>query len=560
MYFLIIKFNSSLNYGLIIILFFFLIYLTPCLTSKQWFFEWRIIRTRTQFNFLILFDLTRIVFLITVSTISLSVIIFRVSYMKEDVRNKRFHILVAIFILRILLLILSPNLIRALLGWDGLGLRSYLLVIHFSRRKAFRSGLITALTNRLGDFFFLVLIAFTITRNSWELQTKKRERYSLILGLLLLLTAFTKRAQVPFSSWLPAAMAAPTPVSSLVHSSTLVTAGVYLIIRHEKMFVNFNFNKYILYTRLVTTLAAGLSALKENDLKKIVALSTLRQLGMMVSLIRLGTVLIRFVHLVAHAFFKALMFISTGRIIHSVNRNQDLRFIGISYTPMTKAIHLTSNISLIGLPFMSAFFSKEIFLETVALIPGSLTEVIFILITALLTVFYAVRFSALFFMLCIKISSIRNAHDGDIFINFRILVLLPFAVFTGFNLQNSLVLISQPLNFPIMFITLVGFSVSMLLFALIFFKKMASFKKNFFTIGVSSIWGINFINFWISKNFTISFPLNIYFSDKFLTAKIKRLVFDIRNEKFIEKQFFSSVILVLLLWTIAITLIVKVGF
>lgn len=148
--------------------------------------------------------------------------------------------------------------------------------------------------------------------------------------LILVLGTFTKRAQIPFSAWLPAAIAAPTPVSSLVHSSTLVTAGVYLLIRYNFWFSNNRFYLYLGFAGILTTFLARIAALIETDLKKIVALSTLRQLGFIVSYLGFRVPKLRFVHLIAHAFFKALMFIGTGRIIHSANHGQDLRFIGSS--------------------------------------------------------------------------------------------------------------------------------------------------------------------------------------------------------------------------------------
>ena len=242
------------------------------------------------------------------------------------------------------------SLVGALIGWDGLGITSFLLVIYYKNRKSLGSGMITALTNRLGDCFFLLLLGIFFYINS----------YHYIFCLLLIFTSITKRAQVPFSSWLPSAMAAPTPVRALVHSSTLVTAGVYLLLR----FNIFTMEWILLFGRM-TMLIAGVRACLEIDLKKIVALSTLSQLGVMMISLSVFQKNICFFHLVTHAIFKALLFMCVGVAIHTVYGGQDFR----SFSNLGKNINypirfLTiSNISLLGFPFMSGFYRKDIIIE-----------------------------------------------------------------------------------------------------------------------------------------------------------------------------------------------------
>jgi len=198
-----------------------------------------------------LLDLLSGIFMVAVLTITSAVLIFSKSYMSAEKHFMRFHLLVISFVLSMLLLITSPNLVRLLLGWDGLGVTSYLLVIYFQRTKSFNAGLLTALTNRIGDVLILFSIALLLGLGRWNFQTwAHASTHKTSLGrcvFLLLLAARTKRAQVPFSAWLPAAIAAPTPVSSLVHSSTLVTAGVYLLVRFSEILKMFQCIQYVLW-------------------------------------------------------------------------------------------------------------------------------------------------------------------------------------------------------------------------------------------------------------------------------------------------------------------------
>ena len=248
------------------------------------------------------------------------------------------------------LLVFINTLYGALVGWDGLGITSFLLVIYFKNRKALGRGMITALTNRLGDVFLLVLLglAFLPLPSTY------------LLLVLLLLTAMTKRAQYPFSRWLPAAMAAPTPVRALVHSSTLVTAGVYLLLRF-----NHNGSEWLLTIGSITILLAGMRACAEIDIKKIVALSTLSQLGVMVVGLSLALKRLCFFHLMTHARFKALLFLCVGVGIHTVFGSQDFRaYSNVATTlPGPSALLRVANLALLGFPFLAGFYSKDAILE-----------------------------------------------------------------------------------------------------------------------------------------------------------------------------------------------------
>ena len=388
-------------------------------------------------------DILRILFLISVRLITAAVLVFRLSYMRGDKYFIRFHILLISFVLRIYFLILRPNLVRVLLGWDGLGLTSYLLVIYYGNSKAYNSGIITAITNRLGDAFLLVRIGYLVIYGNWNFVFYSN-RVNLLVAWLVILTATTKSAQIPFSAWLPAAMAAPTPVSSLVHSSTLVTAGVYLLVRHSEFLVINGTRAYLIVIGALTMLMARFSALFERDLKKMVALSTLSQLGVMMLRLGLGAFFARFFHLLRHAFFKALLFLGTGSIIHNRKDYQDMRVMGrgLPRLPLTHGRIFLASLSLIGIPFMSAFFSKEIILETILIKNLNFVVYFMMMLGILLTALYRTRFIILSFSRALNGRSLAFKLDEDARITQRIFILAAPASLGGFFLRN--ILFSRP--------------------------------------------------------------------------------------------------------------------
>nr|UFR83001.1 NADH dehydrogenase subunit 5 [Xylotrupes beckeri]UFR83027.1 NADH dehydrogenase subunit 5 [Xylotrupes sumatrensis] len=320
----------------------------------------------------ILLDWMSLLFMSFVLFISSMVIYYSEEYMEGDIFINRFIMLVSMFVLSMMLLIISPNLISILLGWDGLGLVSYCLVIYYQNVKSYNAGMITALTNRIGDVALLMSIAWMLNYGSFNyifyVDYMKGSTEMNLISSLILLAAMTKSAQIPFSSWLPAAMAAPTPVSSLVHSSTLVTAGVYLLIRF-----NFALTESLMFILLfigtMTMFMAGMGANFEFDLKKIIALSTLSQLGLMMGILALGEYNLAFFHLLTHALFKALLFMCAGCMIHNLGNCQDIRYMGglINLMPLTCCYFMISNLSLCGLPFLAGFYSKDLILEVLSM-------------------------------------------------------------------------------------------------------------------------------------------------------------------------------------------------
>nr|YP_009531187.1 NADH dehydrogenase subunit 5 [Ornebius fuscicerci]AXY63944.1 NADH dehydrogenase subunit 5 [Ornebius fuscicerci] len=344
----------------------------------------------------ILLDWMSLLFMGFVLMISSLVINYSEEYMMGDKTLNRFIILVMLFVGSMMMLIISPNLISILLGWDGLGLVSYCLVIYYQNTKSYNAGMLTALTNRIGDVMLLMAIAWFLNYGSWNYlnyinMINMQEMQ--VVGMLIMLAALTKSAQIPFSSWLPAAMAAPTPVSALVHSSTLVTAGVYLLIRFDKLIMLSYLSEILLIIGCLTMFMAGVGANFEFDLKKIIALSTLSQLGLMMSSIGLGYSELAYFHMMTHALFKALLFMCAGSIIHGVDDNQDIRGLGMLWMlmPLTSVCFNVSNLALCGMPFLSGFYSKDLILEVMSMSNFNIFIYVMFYISTGLTVSYSFR-------------------------------------------------------------------------------------------------------------------------------------------------------------------------
>nr|YP_010616039.1 NADH dehydrogenase subunit 5 [Dolichopus galeatus]WAU47313.1 NADH dehydrogenase subunit 5 [Dolichopus galeatus] len=362
------------------------------------FIEWEVISLNSSSIVMtFLFDWMSLMFMSFVLLISSLVIYYSKEYMSGDYNINRFIMLVLLFVLSMMLLIISPNLISILLGWDGLGLVSYCLVIYFQNEKSYNAGMLTALSNRIGDVALLLSIAWMLNYGSWNyifyLDLMKNDLSMMIIGGLVVLAAMTKSAQIPFSSWLPAAMAAPTPVSALVHSSTLVTAGVYLLIRFNVLLCDTWIGSFLLVVSGLTMFMAGMGANFEFDLKKIIALSTLSQLGLMMSILSMGFYKLAFFHLLTHALFKALLFMCAGAIIHNMNNFQDIRYMGglAMYMPFTSSCFNVANLALCGMPFLAGFYSKDLILEVVCVSYVNMFSFFLYFFSTGLTVCYSFR-------------------------------------------------------------------------------------------------------------------------------------------------------------------------
>nr|YP_010852737.1 NADH dehydrogenase subunit 5 [Philagra albinotata]WGL39477.1 NADH dehydrogenase subunit 5 [Philagra albinotata] len=361
------------------------------------FIEWQIICINSSSIMMsILLDWMSLVFMSFVLGISSIVMFYSIEYMNDDINKNRFNYLVFMFVLSMMFLIISPNLISILIGWDGLGLISYCLVIYYQNNKSYNAGMITSLTNRIGDVALLMSISWMMNFGSWNYIFYLNEMINMnFIIFMIVLASFTKSAQIPFSSWLPAAMSAPTPVSSLVHSSTLVTAGVYLMIRFNIIIMNSFLIELMMIFSLLTMIMSSIGANFEFDLKKIIALSTLSQLGFMMSTLMLGYPTMAFFHLLIHALFKALLFLCAGVMIHCMWGNQDIRFMGslIIQLPIITSCMNISNLALCGFPFLSGFYSKDLIMESVMMSNMNFMFFCMFMMSVGLTVMYSIRLS-----------------------------------------------------------------------------------------------------------------------------------------------------------------------
>nr|YP_009516554.1 NADH dehydrogenase subunit 5 [Populicerus populi]AYE40965.1 NADH dehydrogenase subunit 5 [Populicerus populi] len=463
-----------------------------------YFFEYNLY-TFNSINlcYLIFVDWISMSFVSVVLFISSMVLFYSMQYMGyTSYSSIRFLFLVLLFIFSMLLMIMSPNLMSILLGWDGLGLVSYCLVIYYSSTKSYLAGLITCLTNRLGDVGLLISICWMISYGSWHFMFYSMF-FSKYLYLLLVLSCFTKSAQIPFSCWLPAAMAAPTPVSALVHSSTLVTAGVYLLIRFYNYF---NFNIYLIFISLMTMIMSSVCALFEYDLKKIIALSTLSQLGLMMTSLFIGMVELSYFHLITHAMFKSLLFLCSGIFIYYMNDNQDIRVMGsvCMNLPFTTSCFNISSLSLCGIPFLSGFYSKDLIIEGSLL--SSLNLLIFILfyLSLGLTSGYSLR---LFYysMICVCNYNPLSLFKDDLdYMKFSIFMLTLFSVMGG-------CLIIWMMNFDMLFMVFPIY-MKLLILLMVFFGAWMSFEMFFFNY-------LFFVGFYLFNNymwFMYSYSFNMY--------------------------------------------------
>lgn len=388
---------------------------------------------RRTVDFVFLIDWVSFIFVSFVLLISGRVFFYSGEYIEGELNLSRFVFLLLAFVRSIGLLIFRPNLIRLLLGWDGLGLVSYCLVIFYQNYKSFNAGILTVLSNRVGDVFILVAIVYMLNYGDWRFISWWGDRRFLILGrLLIVLASLTKRAQIPFSAWLPAAIAAPTPVSSLVHSSTLVTAGVYLVIRLGWVY-DFWLNDILIIISTLTMFMAGLGACFEFDLKKVIALSTLRQLGLMIFRLSLGLVKIALFHLMIHALFKALLFIRAGCIIHGSKGWQDLRMMGNCSLsiPFVSSCFVISNLALAGIPFLAGFYSKDLILEITLHLEVNLLRILFLFLATGLTVIYTFRLIYYVVARNYIIGGTSNLRDGSGVMVKSTLGLIRFSIFFG---------------------------------------------------------------------------------------------------------------------------------
>nr|QDI93369.1 NADH dehydrogenase subunit 5 [Rubeospineus bicorniger] len=479
------------------------------------YLDWEIISLNSSsICMTLIFDYMSMIFMGCVLLISSMVVYYSDSYMYYDIYKLRFLVLVFLFILSMMFMILSPNLISILLGWDGLGLVSYCLVVYFQNVKSYNAGMLTIITNRIGDVSILVCIAWMLNFGSWNFMYYFYffDKLMFNMFLLVVLAAFTKSAQIPFSSWLPAAMAAPTPVSALVHSSTLVTAGVYLLIRFFPL-LSMNDCTFFVIISMMTMFMSGLGANFEFDLKKIIALSTLSQLGLMMSILLIGFPNLAFFHLLTHAFFKALLFLCAGLIIHSMNNSQDIRDMGfvIKMLPYTSSCFIISSFSLVGFPFLSGFYSKDMIIEVLFMGGFNFMYYFIFLICIIFTMSYSVRLFN-YLMMMGSGNYCYQSYFEDKKMMFSMIILTLFSIFLG--------VILSWLMFKTPFFFVSSFLVKIMPLLSVFLGLIFGYLFSFYSMNMSNLYlnGLIFFSgsMWYMPIFSTymmySFFLNISMS------------------------------------------------
>jgi NADH-ubiquinone oxidoreductase chain 5 len=399
------------------------------------------------------FDSLTVSMLIPVLIVSSVVHIYSIGYMSHDPHNQRFFSYLSLFTFMMIILVTANNFLLMFVGWEGVGICSYLLVsFWFTRIAANQSSISAFLTNRVGDCFltigmFAILWSFGNVDYTtvFSLAPFVNENIVTIIGICLVIGAMAKSSQVGLHVWLPMAMEGPTPVSALIHAATMVTAGVYLLMRASPL-IEYSSTVLIISIWLgaITTVFSSLIGLFQQDIKKVIAYSTMSQLGMMVIAIGLSSYNIALFHLVNHAFYKGLLFLGAGAVIHAVSDNQDFRKYGglRSFLPLTYSVMLIASLSLVAFPFMTGFYSKDFILESAY---GQFyftgTVVYFIAtIGAMFTTLYSVKVLYLTFLTNpngplsnYKDSiTVHTANEGDIFMSFPLIILAIFSIFFGY--------------------------------------------------------------------------------------------------------------------------------
>lgn len=516
------------------------------LSGKVYFVEWCLMDfLPVDVNISFVFDWIGIRFSSLVLFISASVLWFSSSYIEGDLNLRRFIWLVLLFVASMNLLVYIPNLIAILLGWDGLGLVRFLLVIYYQNYKSFSAGILTVLINRIGDVILLLRIGWFVVQGHWNIFCCFSSTYSFVLIICVILAAITKRAQIPFSRWLPAAIAAPTPVSALVHSSTLVTAGVFLLIRFFNFLREYEYFCYLLmFISVITIFIAGLRANIESDLKKIIALSTLSQLGVMIFRLSISLPLLALFHLYTHALFKALLFLCAGSVIHACQHAQDLRFVGRLriQIPVSISCLNIANIALCGSPFLAGFYSKDIILERFVFNPWNFLIFFIVFLATGFTARYSIRLRVISLWNTFRFFPFHNLSDEDYRIITPIIFLVTGAIISGrvfrwfFFDFFSLIILPIILKVFALFSTItggiLGWQIS---------NSVNVFRKSNF-----SLFGYSSVSIWylvyLSTQYIIYFPLKLRFNFLYFLDRGWNEIFGGKGLGLITKQRSSYVI------------------
>ncbi len=393
------------------------------------------------------FDSLTVSMLIPVLVISSLVHVYSIGYMSHDPHNQRFFSYLSLFTFMMIILVTSDNFLLMFVGWEGVGVCSYLLVsFWYTRIAANQSSISAFLTNRVGDCF-LTIGMFSMVWSFGNIDYSTvfsiapviNHNTLTLIGICLLIGAMAKSSQIGLHVWLPMAMEGPTPVSALIHAATMVTAGVYLLIRSSPLIEYSNTVLLIcLWVGAITTIFSSLIGLFQQDIKKVIAYSTMSQLGMMVIAIGLSSYNLALFHLVNHAFYKGLLFLGAGSVIHAVSDNQDFRRYGglRIFLPLTYSVMLIASLSLVAFPFMTGFYSKDFIIESAygQFYISSIIVYWISTIAAMFTTLYSVKVLYLTFLTNPNgpIVNYKHAHESDIFMSIPLILLAVFSIFFGY--------------------------------------------------------------------------------------------------------------------------------
>lgn len=467
------------------------------------------------------FDLITVNMLILVITVSFFVHIFSYSYMENDPHLPRFISYLSLFTFFMLILISSSNLVQLFIGWEGVGLCSYLLIsFWYTRIQANKSAIKAMIINKLGDIGLLIgIIYLWIFTGSFEFNhifmiSIMCDSFNLYLPLFfILIGVMGKSAQLGFHMWLPDAMEGPTPVSALIHAATMVTAGVFLVIRMSPVFeLSSSILILIIIIGSLTSFFSATVGMVQNDLKKVIAYSTCSQLGYMIMICGFSFYDLSLFHLINHGFFKALLFLSAGSIIHAINDEQDMRKYGAlkNLLPLIYIFITIGSIALIGLPFLSGFYSKDLIIE-VALFSNFLSFSLWISISAILiTAFYSFRLIYFTFINNPQQNknNFINIHESDYKVITVLGLLTLFSIFSGYVLQFLII----KDNFPNMvyntskliplFLSIIGIFLAIIIFSnsnKTWNITLLNYYKNIYLFFINSWYFDIIINYIFSK-------------------------------------------------------------
>jgi NADH-quinone oxidoreductase subunit L len=368
-----------------------------------------------------------------VTFVSLMVHLYTIGYMEEDAGYNRFFAYISLFTFSMLMLVMSNNLLQLFFGWEAVGLVSYLLIgFWFNKPTAIFANMKAFLVNRVGDFGFILgiglIVAYAGTMNYTEIFAKAGDLGKLgfpgtdwmlitVICICLFIGAMGKSAQFPLHVWLPDSMEGPTPISALIHAATMVTAGIFMVARMSPLFeLSDTALNFIMIIGSITALFMGFLGIIQNDIKRVVAYSTLSQLGYMTVALGASAYSVAVFHLMTHAFFKALLFLAAGSVIMGVHHNQDIRWMGglRKYMPVTWITSLIGTLALIGTPFFSGFYSKDSIIEAVHFsnLPAAHWAHFAVLAGVFVTSFYSFRLYFLVFHGKERFDQNPDAHHG----------------------------------------------------------------------------------------------------------------------------------------------------